>query len=419
MTSRAPVDGFLSEDKALACVHCGLCLGACPTYLETGDENKSPRGRVYLMKAVQSGRLELNASVVGQIDSCLGCRACETACPSGVQYGTLLEQTREHIEQHHQRGAGDSFLRRWLIEKTFPYPNRMRWLLAPAKVAKRLGLDRWLPGRAGEALRLLPDRWSGFDLPEVSAAQGGRKGSVAFVSGCVMSVMFGLTNDASRRLLNRAGWEVLTPKAQTCCGALHAHGGQLETAREFARRNIGVFEALPVSAIIINAAGCGSTLKEYGHLLENDPAWHERAVRFSSKVRDLSEFLVGELGASLRETVRSEKVTFHDACHLAHAQKITVQPRTLVKQVAGKNYVELPEADLCCGSAGSYNLTEPEMAARLQKRKVENIKRSGARVVVTTNPGCMLQIQAGLRAEGIEIEVKHLADYLHDALSEV
>jgi glycolate oxidase iron-sulfur subunit len=420
---------FLDHDKALACIHCGLCLSSCPTYLETGNENDSPRGRIYLMRAVQDGRLPLGDTAVRHVDLCLGCRACEAVCPSGVPYGQLLEATRDHVERYHARSLWQTLLRRLAIEQFFPFPERLELALLPAKLARRLKLDSLLPKFAREALALIPENARAVNLPEVSpASPASRRGRVGFVSGCVMSVMFGETNAASVRLLNRAGFDVVTPPEQGCCGALYAHGGNLEQARVAARHNIQVFESLDVEAIVINAAGCGSTLKEYEHLLAGDPAWAARAVAFSAKVKDLVEWLwrlpivdgrlpIGDEARSIGHrpsTIGNPlRVTYHDACHLAHAQRVTKAPRDLVRAVAGENFVELPESDVCCGSAGSYNLTEPEMAERLQRRKTENILQTGAKIVITTNPGCLLQIRAGLRKAGaLDVEVLHLADYL-------
>ena len=412
------VGQFLDETKALACVHCGLCLSSCPTYLETGNENDSPRGRIYIMRAIQSGQLDVGAATVRHIDLCLGCRACETACPSGVQYGTLLEETRDHIEKHHGRGLFQWLLRRLVIELVFPFPWRMQVALWPVRVIRLLRLGFLLPKFAREMMELLPQQLVKGNLPakrlakgEVKGeAKGEAKGQVGFIEGCVMQVMFGDTNESSVKLLNRDGWDVITPRGQGCCGALFAHSGQLAKARDCARRNIAAFENEPLDAIIINAAGCGSTLVEYGELLKDDPAWAKRAEAFSAKVKDLvtwldsSRFVFSGSGA---------KVTYHDACHLAHAQGITAEPRELVKAKSGGELVELAESDLCCGSAGSYNLTEPEMASRLQKRKAQNIIDSGAEMVVTTNPGCLLQIQSGLRKAGAHhIRAIHIADYL-------
>jgi glycolate oxidase iron-sulfur subunit len=406
---------FLDYDKSLACIHCGLCLASCPTYLETGNENDSPRGRIYLMRAVQSGRLPLGQTAVRHIDLCLGCRACEAVCPSGVQYGELLEATRDHIERNYRRSAFQRLLRQVAIEKIFPFPRRLRLALPPAKLVKKLGAEKLLPKFAREALSLIPDHVTQAALPELAPAlTGTKRGRVGFISGCVMSVMFGQTNVASVKLLNKAGYDVATPKGQVCCGALYAHSGNLARARACARRNIAVFGRLDLDAIIINAAGCGSTLKEYGQLLHDDSAWAERAQQFSASVRDLTEVLAAlPVQVVNRESPTGNRVTYHDACHLAHPQHITRQPRELVRAVAGSHLVELAESDVCCGSAGSYNLTEPEMAERLQQRKIQNILQTGANIVVTTNPGCILQIRAGLRKAGApHIQVLHLADFL-------
>lgn len=427
---------FLDEQQSLACIHCGLCLGSCPTYLETGNENDSPRGRIYLMRAMQEGRLPLGDTAIRHIDNCLGCRACEAACPSGVHYGDLLEATRDHIERHHRRSVFQTFLRRILIERVFPHPRRMKLALLPARLLKRAGAGHLLPKFARDALALLPGDMREGNLPELSRAgdlqsptkgdssttvgnsksPAPARGRVGFIRGCVMNVMFGDTNENSIRLLNRAGYDVVTPRDQGCCGALHAHGGNLASAREAARANVAAFAREPLDAIIINAAGCGSTLKEYGHLLPGVPA----AAAFSAKVKDLSEFLVaaGLHHFAFRIPRSAVLVTFHDACHLAHAQRITQPPRLLVKAAAGGNYVEMPESDVCCGSAGSYNLTEPEMAERLQRRKVENILRTGATCVVTTNPGCLLQMRAGLdKAGASHVETLHIADFLERSLA--
>ena len=413
----SPSAPFLDEAKSLACVHCGLCLSACPTYLETGNENHSPRGRIYLMRALQSGRLALDETTVGPIDSCLGCRACESACPSGVQYGALLESTREHIELSFRRSLFQTFLRRVAIEKIFPYPTRLKLALFPAKLMRVLRVEKILPRFARDALGLVPADAHGGKLAEIRpvSSEVPKRGRVGFVSGCVMSVMFGRANEASVRLLNLTGYDVVTPPTQSCCGALYAHTGNLDQAREFARHNVAVFERLNLDTIIINAAGCGSTLKEYGHLLHEDPVWGKRAESFSAKVRDLTEFLaLAKL--EFKERPLEGRVTYHDACHLAHPQRITKQPRDLVRAVARERYVELPEADICCGSAGTYNLTEPEMAERLQRRKIENILKTGASTVITTNPGCILQMRAGLEKAGAaHIRVLHIAEFLLEA----
>jgi glycolate oxidase iron-sulfur subunit len=409
----AATENFLDEKKALACIHCGLCLSACPTYLETGNENDSPRGRIYLMRGMDSGRLPVHGAAVEHIDRCLGCRACEVACPSGVQYGALLEQTRDHIERHTRRSIWQTFLRRIAIEQIFPFPWRMRLALFPARIVRRLGLENELPKFFRELLSLVPEQIRTFPIPEVSPALTEKKGRVAVVSGCVMSVLFSRTNAATVRLLSQLGYDVVTPRNQVCCGALYAHSGRLDKARASARQNIDVFEEANVDAIVINAAGCGSTLKEYGHLLHDDPRYDARAAQFSKRVVDLTELLAREPNLDVNPRLNHYKTTYHDACHLAHAQRITTQPRDLVMRAAGRNYVELPESDVCCGSAGTYNITEPDLAERLQNRKIQNILASGAEVVVTTNPGCILQIRAGLKKAGArDVKVIHIADYL-------
>ncbi|MCS7048003.1 MAG: (Fe-S)-binding protein [Verrucomicrobiae bacterium] len=400
--------GFLDEHAARACIHCGLCLGSCPTYRETGDENESPRGRIWLMRQLAAGRLSLTAGVVGPLDRCLGCRACEVACPSGVAYGALLEQTRAYVERGYRRRGWQWWLRRVLIDEVLPYPQRLRVALWPVGLARWWGRRGGLPAWLREPMELLPERWDDAPLPAESPACGPRRGRVGLLTGCVMSVLFRGTHRATMRLLNWAGYDVVVPEGQVCCGALHAHNGNLVQARHLARRNVAVFVQSGVDWVVVNAAGCGAMMKEYGHLLGD-----EEAMRVAGRVRDLVELL------ATREFPQqgTKRVTYHEACHLSHAQRIRQQPRELLRAVAGRQFVELPESDTCCGSAGSYNLTEPDMARRLQQRKVENILRSGACVVVTTNPGCQMQIEAGLRRAGARhVRVQHLADYLVERL---
>ena len=403
---------FIDERSALTCVHCGLCLASCPTYLETGDENHSPRGRIYLMRQLLSGRAALGDATVEPLDVCLGCLACQTVCPSSVHYGELIEHTRDFIEHHHKRPLYQMLLRRVLVEQIFPYPWRTKLALAPLQFIRWLGLEGWLPRFTRPMTSLVPLDFRSEPLPMSTPTAVTRKqGRIGFIEGCVQSVMFGPTNSAVVRLLARAGFDVITPPEQGCCGALFSHSGQLEKARDCARRNIAAFERFAVDHIVIGGSGCGATLKEYGLLLKDDPKWADRARIFAGKVRDMVEIL-SPRSFSLNAG-SGPVVTYHDACHLNHGQGIRKQPRDLLKAVCGSRFVELPESDLCCGSAGSYNLTQPDMASRLQKRKVANVLKTGATVVVTTNPGCMLQIRAGLAAAGrADIEVVHLADYL-------
>lgn len=408
------VELFLDERAALSCVHCGLCLAACPTYLETGNENLSPRGRVYLMRQLQSGRAPLDRLTVGPIDSCLGCLACQPACPAGIHYGELLETTRDYVEHRFARSPFQWVLRRIVIENVFAYPWRMRLALLPLKLMRAFGLERFLPKFARDAAGLVPSGVKHVKLPELLNARGPRKGRAGLITGCVQSVLFGQTNASAQRLLQGIGYDVVVPPGQGCCGALFSHSGKLERARECARRNIAEFEPLNLDCIVVVGSGCGATLKEYGHLLKDDPAWAGRAAVFSAKVRDFVEVFPPP---SFPLPAPGSLVTYHDACHLANPQGIRQQPRDLVKAVCGDSYVELPESELCCGSAGTYNLTQPAMAERLQERKIGNILSTGAKTVVTTNPGCMLQIQAGLRKAGHpEIEVLHIADLLERKL---
>jgi glycolate oxidase iron-sulfur subunit len=409
-SASAPVP-FLDERAALRCVHCGLCLAVCPTYLETGDENHSPRGRIYLMRQLQSGRAALDAAAVEPVDACLGCLACQPACPAIVNYAELLDHTRDHIEHHHRRPVLEVLLRRWLIETVFPHPGRMRLGLAAGRLARRLRLDKVLPGFMRKMMAMVPMEADRQTTPARSpACTAPPKGRIGLLTGCVQSVMFGSTNNTAVKLLNRAGYEVVTPAGQNCCGALYAHLGNLNEARACARRNIAAFERMELDYVLTAASGCGFALKEYGHLLRDDPAWASRAAAFSARVRELVELLPPP-GARL--DLAQAIVTYHEACHLANAQGIRQQPRAILKAACGERFVELPESDMCCGSAGSYNLTQPEMAERLQRRKVANILKTGATIVVTTNPGCVLQIRAGLAAAGrADIAVMHLADFL-------
>lgn len=427
-----PVDSvsFLDSRKALACVHCGLCLSSCPTYLETGNENDSPRGRIHLMRAVDTGRLTLNPAVVRHFDLCLGCRACETACPSGVPYGELLEATRHHVEENYSRSFVQKAFRRWFIGRIFPYPERLEIALKPARwlIASGISSSRRLPERWRELLALLPfEVDSSFTAPiplplfSPSAIQPAR-GRIGLVTGCVMQVLFRATHRNTIRLLNAAGYDVVVPQGQGCCGALFAHSGELREAREAARRLLKIFKSAgPLDAIVTNAAGCGSTLKEYGHFLASDPHASREGARFASQVKDLSEVLAGSdvlleaLGRARANHAFTGRITCQDACHLAHAQRITDAPRILIHAVAGEHFVELPESDVCCGSAGSYNLVEPQMALRLRSRKIRQIASLAPVTVVTTNPGCLMQIRSGLRAAGLATEqarVEHIADWL-------
>jgi glycolate oxidase iron-sulfur subunit len=393
------------------CVHCGFCLPTCPTYLLWGEEMDSPRGRIYLMKAGVEGRAEMTSSFVQHFDRCLGCLACVTACPSGVQYGPLIEKTRTQIEQHYERSAGDRLFRT-LLMALVPYPRRMRIALLPLAFAgglvRRLG--GLLKGRIGAALALSPPVTLGslFDrLPERTPPAGVSRLNVAVLSGCVQRLAFADVNHATVRVLAAEGCTVAAPARQGCCGALPLHAGEIDQARQHARHNIEVFEAAGVDRIVVNAAGCGSAMKEYGELFAGDPAWSDRAHAFSAKVRDVSEVLA-ELGdpQAPRNPIPA-RVVYHDACHLAHGQGVRAQPRAMLQAIPGIELLTPAESEICCGSAGIYNLVQPEPAAQLGVRKARNIANLSPDLIATGNPGCTLQIAAAARGFGYNWPVFH------------
>ena len=393
------------------CVHCGFCLPACPTYLLWGEEMDSPRGRIYMMKKSSRGEAPLDQRFRQHMDNCLGCMACMTACPSGVQYNKLIEDTRAQVERNVPRTNSDALFRK-LLFATFPYAERLRLLALPLLAYQRLGLQKLV--RASGLLRFVPEHLAAMEalLPRVPVnflrglpahvAPGGRpRRRVGMLSGCVQQVFFQHVNEATARVLAAEGCEVFIPDSQPCCGALMLHSGMEQEAAALARQVIAAFEAADVETIVINAAGCGSTMKEYGHLLRDDPAWADRAAAFSAKCRDISEILC-ELPAQAVRHPLSMRVAYHDACHLRHAQGIYDQPRRLLADVPDLEVVEIAEANLCCGSAGVYNLLQPEAAGQLGNRKAENLMATGADAVVSANPGCLLQIMSALRRQGTE-----------------
>ena len=402
------------------CVHCGFCLPTCPTYVLWGQEADSPRGRIHLMKMRRDGRETNASSFVTHIDRCLGCMACVTACPSGVQYDALLEAARPQVEHDAARPFGDRLFRRFVFA-TFPHPGRLRWLTWPLAVYQKLGLQRLvhqsglsrlLPGRLQAMERLLPPvTLKSEPLPPIVHAEGTARRRVALLTGCVQRVFFGEVNRATARVLAAEGCDVIVPQDQGCCGALAEHSGEEEMAKASARRLIEVFEAAAVDTIVINAAGCGSAMKRYGHLLRDDPKYKSRAEAFAGKCRDVSEVLL-ELEPRAPRGPVAMKVAYHDACHLQHAQGVRAQPRKLLQQIPGIDVKEIPESEICCGSAGIYNLLEPEAATDLRTRKVNNVMQTGADVVVSGNPGCLLQIAAGLDAASRPLPVMHLVEVI-------
>lgn len=409
------------------CVHCGLCLPSCPTYRETYREPSSPRGRLRLMRSVAEGGLDLfDPTFTHQMYECLDCRACEAVCPSGVRYGAVLEASRAQIEQArdaHGRPLGERLLRGVVFGWLFADLRRLRALSVVARLYQRGGLQRLVRGSG--LLRLLKLEWLESQLPPVSRrifvprgqlfpAIGARRGRVGLLAGCIMSTAYAGIDRASVRVLQRNGWEVVVPAGQGCCGALHVHAGELARGQALMRRNVAAFEAAGVDLVVSNAAGCGAALKEYDRLLEDDPAWAGRAAAFSAKARDITELLAaaplcGKLGPI------DLPVTYQEPCHLAHAQRISAAPRALIGAVPGVRLVEMAESSLCCGSAGSYSVTQPAMSARLLDRKLSHAGETGAQVILTANPGCMLQLRAGLRRRGSDVHVRHVVELLDES----
>jgi len=427
-------------EKLLGCIHCGLCLPACPTYQQLGNENDSPRGRIFLMRAVAEGRLSVDsASFERHIDLCLGCRACETACPAGVRYGSLLESARETIlEQKTHRGSTfQKNLLKLTLRHVFPYPKRLKLVFALSRFlrdnwltrfAYRKGIARWIAPRADFALSLLmttsPDRETrrqgdketrGHISPISPISPISRPVSV--FTGCVMEGLFKHVNDATKRVLAANGCEMNDVGAQVCCGALHAHAGDLETARELARRNIDAFESFLATngpaTIIINAAGCGALLKEYGELLKDDPRYADRAERFSAGVLDVTEFLAS--GEIRRGAEINRRVTYDAPCHLYHAQRVTTAPQQVLASIPGLEYRQLEGMQDCCGGAGVYNLSEPEMSESLLADKIGKAQATEAEILVTANPGCHMQLGAGARMFNADCRVEHVIELLDES----
>jgi glycolate oxidase iron-sulfur subunit len=449
------------ELRALAgdCVHCGFCLPACPTYQLWGEEMDSPRGRIHLITQILDGADGTEAAA-GHLDRCLGCMACVPACPSGVRYDRLIEAAREWAQEPVQaeqpaasadepapgrtapralpaRSLRDRAVRRAIFE-TFPYPRRLRLLMAPLRAAQRTGVDRLVSG-SDLAARLAPELTAALQvaparrpaarasartriggrgqgrqaarLPARIPARGSRRAVVGMLTGCVQQVFFPPVNAATARVLAAEGCDVIVPPDQGCCGALSLHGGRRAEAAAFARRTIETFERAGVDALVVNAAGCGSALKEYGHLLAGDPSWADRAAALSVKVLDFSEFLA-ELGPVATRHPLPIEAVYQDACHLGHAQGITRQPRELLRAIPGLGVAEIGDGGTCCGSAGIYNLVQPEAAAELGARKARAVQATGARLLVSANPGCTMQIASALAAQGTPMPVAHIAEVL-------
>jgi len=414
---RPPAASLVNE-----CVHCGFCLPTCPTYALWGEEMDSPRGRIYLMKLVLEGQVRLDSTFVAHMDNCLGCMACVTACPSGVKYDKLIEATRAQIERNYDRPTLDGLLRRMIFD-VFPRPERLRLLLGPMRIyqssrlqslIRRSGLLKLLPGSLQAMEALMPStsaKASDADLPECGQAQGERRLRVGLLLGCVQRVLFPEVNAATARVLAAEGCEVVIPRNQCCCGALMIHAGEEKEALNYARRNIDAFERAQVEVVVINAAGCGSNMKDYGYLLRDDPKYAKRAKAFSAQCRDISE-VVAELEPRAPRHPIPLKVAYHDSCHLQHAQSLRMQPRAVLGKIPELQLLEVAEAPLCCGSAGIYNLVRPGPAKELGDRKVRNVLATTPDIVASGNPGCLLQLRSGIRLAGSQVPVVHTVELI-------
>ena len=410
-------DAISFEADLSKCVRCGLCLQHCPTYVETGLETESPRGRLYLMRALHDDIVAMTPNAAGHLDQCLQCRNCEAVCPSGVPYGRIMEQTRAHVLE--SADAPLSWrLRALFLREVIAKPQRMRLFAGALRFASETGLQSlaeklpFVGARAALAPRIGKRPFTATGI--LARPDGEVKARVALLTGCIMPYAYGRVHRATVRVLARNGCEVIAPPSQICCGALHAHNGDAKTARQLARHNIDAFLAAGVDAIVVNSAGCGAAMKEYGDLLSEDTAYRDKAREFSSRVRDVSEFLAG-LPFERPSGRVNAIVTYQDSCHLAHAQLITTAPRQILESIRGLRVVEMTTPDRCCGSAGVYSLTQPEMSMDLLDGKMDDIARTGAGYIATSNPGCMSQLEAGVRSHGLSARVVHVVELLDRA----
>ena len=412
------------EPDKLDCIHCGICLSVCPTYLQLGSEVDSPRGRIYLIKAMEEGRISVDSPTFEKhMNLCLECRACETACPSGVRFSVMMNDARAAIRSAKKPSLGERLLRGFVFKTMLPSRRLLHLNFRLLRFYQRSGIQKLL--RSSGILNLLPKRLLEMEslLPEVPPAPTYRLPEtapkdqprrVSFFEGCIMPELFGPVHEATVRVLQRNQVAVCSPPRQTCCGALHLHDGEREMARQLARRNVEAFERDGADFIVINAAGCGAMLKEYGHLLADDPVYASRAQEFSRRVMDIAEYL-DLIGLDTRMGHLEVKVTYDDPCHLLHGQGIKAAPRNLLRSIPGLQLVELREADRCCGSAGIYNLTHPEMSARIAEDKIAHIARTGASIVASGNPGCLMQINQALRAKNLPVKAVHPIELLDQA----
>ncbi|MGC5327661.1 (Fe-S)-binding protein [Brevibacillus sp. SYSU BS000544] len=423
----------LDYEELSNCMRCGFCQPACPTFRETGFEGASPRGRIALMKATVDGIYEPDQDFIDQMNLCLGCRACEPACPAGVHYGQLIEQAREAIEDHaketNKYPAWIRFIRTTAFKHVFPHQKRLYKLgkllrfyqkSGIGKIVRGTGIMKILPKHMAEMEEILPEA-TNVGLVELLGthvpAKGKTKVKVGMFHGCIMDVLFHGTNVNTVELLTHAGCEVLIPADQNCCGALHAHSGERAIARELAKKNIKVFKDADVDLIISNGGGCGAMLQEYDHLLKDDPEWKEDSKWFAKRVRDISDVLV-ELSENLEWKPLNKRITYQDSCHLRNGMKVITPPRQLLQSIPDAKFVELFEADRCCGSAGIYNVVQPEMSGQILEEKMEHVEQTQADILVTANPGCLLQMKLGIHRAGLEgkMEAVHIVDLLAQQL---
>lgn len=434
VNNKTPTANILSvltqipEERFLDCIHCGLCLNSCPTYVLTGLEADSPRGRIYFMRALRDRRLEPDPAVMEHLDRCLDCRACETSCPSGVQYGTMIETARQVTRVLAKRSPGEKVLRKVVFEYILAHPAVFKAALLPLRIISGLGLMRFirkLPGTLGRMVNLIPDHWgqknklSGNSLETQRPSTDGNESKpvprAGMLLGCVMEVLYPRVNQATARVLDRFGYETFTPSDQGCCGAIHLHSGDPQTAKAMAKKNIEAFERQGWPEVIVsNAAGCGLVMKEYSHLLADEKDWKERAENFSRRVKDILEIAVLKMPQNLASV--SGTATYHDPCHLAHGQGIRSEARTVLASIPGLDLKEMSESDWCCGAAGTYNLTQPELSDSLLERKISCIEHTGAERVIAGNPPCMAQIEMGLRHKNSNTKVYHPVEILDQAL---
>lgn len=435
----------LDYDQLTNCMRCGFCLPACPTFRETGVEPESPRGRIALMKAVVDGVMEPDQAFEDQMNHCLGCRACEPVCPADVKYGQLIEQTRDAIEDHANHGAVVKGTRKLFFRGIFPHQSRMKLLgkslrlyqkSGLQKVARGTGVMKLFPAHMREMEQILPEAASKGvveRLGEHYPAKGEQIATVALFRGCIMDVLFADTNVNTVKLLSEAGFDVVIPKTQGCCGALHAHSGEMDQARELARVNVKAFKDAGVDYIVSNAGGCGALLVEYDHLLHEDESWAADAAWFAKRVVDISTIVVekgrvpafaeaaaeGEVPEAVAATGAAATITYQDSCHLRNVMKGSVAPRKLMKSVAGAQFCEMRESDRCCGSAGIYNVTQPEMAGQILEHKMEHANATGAQYLLTSNPGCLLQMKLGIdkHGRGGDMKAMHIVDYLYERIA--